>query len=58
MFSTKREFLSLISAEIVKNIKNSEKNVISCLLFLRFINKLEENIKQINTKFEILANKC
>lgn len=47
----------MLEAKFVKYFKNSEKNVISLLLFSRFKNKIEEDIKQINTKIERLTKK-
>ncbi|WNF36568.1 hypothetical protein RJD24_19435 [Bacillaceae bacterium IKA-2] len=47
----------MINANIVKNNKFSKKNVISFLIFLKFQNKLEEEINEINTKIEKLVNK-
>lgn len=47
----------MINANIVNNNEFSEKNVISLLIFLEFQNKLEEEIKEINTKIERLVKK-
>lgn len=47
----------MINENIVKDYKNSEKNVISFLIFLRFQNKIEDEIKEIHKKIARLVKK-